>query len=101
MNFIYALMFALSPVQADTTIHYCPKPKRSSSVVAKFKRETGFPKGRPGYIVDHKVPLCACGKDNIANLQWQPRDSSLMKDVHEKRLCTAIANVVKLNRKSP
>ena len=33
---------------------------RSQTQVERFKRLTGYPQGRPGWVVDHMVPL-ACG----------------------------------------
>jgi hypothetical protein len=43
---------------------------RSSAAVRKFKKLTGYPHGRPGYVIDHKVPLCEGGGDKIENMQW-------------------------------
>lgn len=100
MNLLYALMFAVG-VNTETTVQtvqYCPKPHRSRTQVARFKRSTEYPKGRPGFVVDHKMPLCACGKDEPANMQWQSREESLRKDVLEKKLCSSLAYVVKLSR---
>ena len=34
--------------------------KRSAAAKGDFMRQTGYPHGRPGYIVDHIAPL-ACG----------------------------------------
>ena len=36
----------------------------------EFKRMTGWPNGRPGYEVDHIVPLARGGADTPANMQW-------------------------------
>jgi hypothetical protein len=33
------------------------KIKRSASARADFMKQTGYPKGRKGYVVDHIVPL--------------------------------------------
>jgi hypothetical protein len=30
--------------------------KRSEAAKRKFERETGYPHGRPGYVVDHIIP---------------------------------------------
>lgn len=66
---------------------------RDPRVVREFKRlqpcpATGKPRGRcPGWVIDHVVPLCAGGADAIENLQWQPRDESINKDVIERRWC--------------
>jgi len=35
-----------------------------------FKRMTGYPQGRPGYEVDHIVPLARGGADKPSNMQW-------------------------------
>lgn len=47
--------------------------------------ETG--KKCPGWIVDHKVPLCAGGADDPQNMQWQAVAVSYLKDADERRLC--------------
>jgi hypothetical protein len=31
---------------------------------------TGYPQGRPGYEVDHIVPLARGGADKPSNMQW-------------------------------
>lgn len=41
----------------------------------------------PGWVVDHVVPLCAGGVDAPANMQWQTRPDSLVKDREERRFC--------------
>lgn len=49
---------------------------------------TGQPTGPcPGWIIDHRIPLCAGGADAIANLQWQARAEAIDKDDAERRLC--------------
>jgi hypothetical protein len=44
--------------------------KRDRSVVNEFKRETRYPTGRPGYRIDHRIPLACGGADAASNLQW-------------------------------
>jgi hypothetical protein len=44
--------------------------KTGSAAVNEFMRQTGFPVGRPGYILDYKVPLDKGGCDCVANMQW-------------------------------
>jgi len=67
--------------------------KRSAYQVLLFKHAhpcpaNGAVKGRcPGYIVDHIVPLCACGADKPANMQWQTLAESRAKDRLENQQC--------------
>jgi hypothetical protein len=60
---------------------------RHSSVVRAFMKQSGYPKGRPGFVVDHRIPLCAGGLDTIQNMQWQERRESYSKDKYERALC--------------
>lgn len=49
---------------------------------------TGQVKGKcPGWIVDHIVPLCAGGRDEPWNLQWQTVEDAKAKDRIEVREC--------------
>lgn len=43
-----------------------------------------------GYIIDHKMPLCAHGPDNASNLQWSELKESKRKDIEELKLCRMI-----------
>jgi hypothetical protein len=54
-----------------------------------FKRETGFPKGRPGYVIDHIIPLACGGQDSTANMQWQTVEAAKAKDKTERKGCRA------------
>jgi len=53
---------------------------RSSYQVKKFKRLTGYPNGRKGYVVDHKCSLFNGGIDKPSNMQWQTILDSKAKD---------------------
>lgn len=70
-------------------------PTRSSAVAAAFQRAhpcpaTGEGKGTcPGWVRDHKVPLCAGGADHPDNMQWQTVDAAKVKDREEWRICRA------------
>ena len=56
---------------------------RSPEVREQFMRETGYPHGRPGYVIDHIRPLCHGGPDDMSNLQWQTRAEAKAKDLWE------------------
>jgi hypothetical protein len=67
--------------------------KRSSAAVVRFKKghpcpSKGATKGTcPGYVVDHIVPLCACGLDDQSNMQWQTKEEAKQKDKKEREMC--------------
>ena len=61
---------------------------RSSSARARFMRQTGYPGGRSGFVVDHIVPLACGGSDSPANMQWQRIEQGHAKDRLERRSCT-------------
>jgi hypothetical protein len=60
------------------------KIARSAKAKDEFKRETGFPKGRPGYVIDHVVPLANGGRDAPSNMQWQTKAEAKAKDRYER-----------------
>jgi hypothetical protein len=59
------------------------KLKRSESQKHAFMKQSGYPKGRPGYVVDHVVPLKKGGCDCPANMQWQTIKAAKEKDKWE------------------
>lgn len=85
VGFGVPMIFEPAPV---TTPLFCTV-RRHSTAVEHFKRMT-VPHDS-NYVVDHIVPLCACGKDTTANMQWQRRDSALAKDRWELQMCRALA----------
>lgn len=66
---------------------------RSTAQVNAFKRanpcpSTGARSGPcSGFIVDHRVPLCAGGADHPSNMQYQTVDEAKRKDVQERNMC--------------
>jgi hypothetical protein len=56
---------------------------RSSSAKLAFMKKSGYPHGRPGYVVDHIVPLKKGGCDCPSNMQWQTISAAKAKDKWE------------------
>lgn len=56
------------------------KIARSSKAKNDFMKQTGYPNGRPGYVVDHKVSLKHGGADSPSNMQWQTKAEAKAKD---------------------
>src|SRR5690348_13699745 len=50
--------------------------ERSEQAKEQFMRDTGYPHGRPGYVVDHIVPLKRGGADAPYNMQWQTKEDA-------------------------
>jgi hypothetical protein len=61
--------------------------QRSAAARHAFARQTGFPKGRPGYVIDHIVPLACGGPDAPSNMQWQTVADAKLKDKSERAHC--------------
>ena len=71
-----------------TSAHQIPrttdgKIKRSAAVVRQFKQQTGYPAGKPGYVIDHIIPLKRGGCDSVDNMQWQTKEEAKEKDKWE------------------
>lgn len=56
---------------------------RNETAKKEFMRQSGYPNGRPGYVVDHIIPLKKGGCDCPENMQWQTIDQAKEKDKWE------------------
>jgi hypothetical protein len=63
------------------------KIQRSAAARHAFARQTGYPHGRPGYVIDHIVPLACGGADAPSNMQWQTIAEAKAKDRTERVGC--------------
>ena len=61
--------------------------QRSAAARHSFARRTGYPNGRPGYVIDHIVPLACGGADAPSNMQWQSVAEAKAKDKVERVGC--------------
>lgn len=72
---------------------------RSHAVLLEFRKHNVCPATGQlavytschGYVIDHIKPLCAGGKDELQNLQWQEYAASKKKDLLEMKMCRKIA----------
>jgi hypothetical protein len=58
--------------------------QRSEAAKREFMKKTGYPHGRPGYVVDHIKPLSRGGADSPSNMQWQTKEEAKAKDKWER-----------------
>ena len=86
---VLALM--ATPAQAAEP---CTKPTpRDPKAIRAFRQanpcpSTGETSGScPGWRIDHRYPLCACGSNAQSNLQWEPLEHSKTKDRLEIEVC--------------
>lgn len=59
------------------------KIERNRSATYQFKVQTGYRHGRPGYVIDHIIPLKRGGCDCPSNMQWQTKADAKAKDKWE------------------
>jgi hypothetical protein len=57
---------------------------RSEAAKHQFEVQSGYPHGRPGYVVDHIKPLACGGVDMPSNMQWQTVEAAKAKDRIER-----------------
>lgn len=70
---LFLVFFSLTEVSAAVEC-------RNPAVKHKFDKQQGYPKGRPGYIVDHICALSCGGLDIVENMQYQTVKDSKVKD---------------------
>jgi hypothetical protein len=63
------------------------KIARSETAKRDFMKQTGYPNGRPGYVIDHVKPLACGGADTPSNMQWQTVAEAKAKDKTERIGC--------------
>lgn len=69
-----------------------PAFARDPKQVVAFKKDhpcpaTGTAGTCNGWVVDHVIPLCLGGPDTPANMKWQTKTESYLKDVFEREMC--------------
>lgn len=57
---------------------------RSGKAKQEFRKQTGYPHGRPGYVIDHILPLSKGGMDSPSNMEWQTKEAAKAKDHTER-----------------
>ena len=62
--------------------------ERSAEAKRDFMRQSGYPHGRKGYVVDHIVPLACGGPEFPSNMQWQTKAEAKAKDKWERKGCS-------------
>ena len=76
-----------SPTTSPVTRDEKARIQRSDAARHHFARQTGHPNGRPGYVIDHIVPLACGGADAPSNMQWQTIEAAEAKDKVERIGC--------------
>jgi hypothetical protein len=77
-----------APSASDSVKHKGKgKIARGEEAKRAFEKQTGYPKGRPGYVIDHIVPLACGGADKPSNMQWQTTAEAKAKDKVERKGC--------------
>ncbi len=88
-----SLFLSLCGVASALAAPPCPRIPRSQTVLRHFRQThpcpaTGTMQAHcPGYVIDHRWPLCAGGTDTVDNLAWQTLQAAKDKDRLEREVC--------------
>ncbi len=69
--------------KAKNTSPYLTKQKKKLSAKKQFVQQTGYRKGRKGYVVDYIVPRSKGGMDHPSNMQWLRKADAKAKHKRE------------------
>ena len=61
------------------------KDEKPPSARDEFMRKTGYPKGRPGYVIEYIIPFSKGGTDTSVNMRWKEKAPSKAKDGSDKK----------------
>src|SRR5205085_4214831 len=84
---VFAILLSLVSLDAAPRKHATHHVHRSAAARHAFERQTGYPHGRPGYVIDHIIPLACGGPDTPSNMQWQTVADARAKDKVERLHC--------------
>lgn len=96
MKLFLSIFLLVSALNAGLLCRECEgKLQRSSRAIRQFKLQSGYAKGRPGYVIDHIVPLACAPElkvprqslDVPSNMQWQRKEAAKRKDKWERKRC--------------
>lgn len=91
MKFILVVLLLFS-----ASVSACPHAVRHESTKLAFAKLHACPAtGKhaihcPGYVIDHKGPLCAGFPDAPSNMAWEEYKESKRKDKEELHLCKVV-----------
>jgi hypothetical protein len=91
-KYFFPILFLSGLIMIPYPAYAAPTASAHKSVNSRaaerinFMRETGYPDGRPGYVVDYIVsPECG-GSTDTSNMQWLTEEEA-NKKAQEKKDC--------------
>jgi hypothetical protein len=67
------------PTQTGSSKSAVATPGTQGAPQQTFMAQTGYPQGRPGYVIGYVVPLECGGKNDPSNMQWQTVEEAKAK----------------------